>query len=295
MDLLMEPEASTVTAVLHSTAWHRTPDDLPLFTQRWRPDGPLRSVVIFVHGYAEHSGRYAHLGTTLAARGHAVFTYDQRGYGRSGGRRAYVDAFYTYVKDLARFIAATRRDAGEGMPLFLLGHSMGGAVCTRYCFDHPHAVDGLMLSSPALRLGSATPALPRALSDFIGRYFPSLPTIRLDRRLISRDADVVAQAERDPLNYKGRMPARTGAELLKATHDIQERMEALTLPLLLIHGTADRLTDPAGSKALYARARSTDKTLGLYDGLYHETMNEPEHHLIFDALLGWLDEHTGGA
>ncbi len=267
-----------------------TPDGASLAYDIWSPPETPRSVIVIVHGYAEHSGRHAPLAAHFVAQGHAVWTYDQRGHGRSSGRRAYAHTFDDYLDDLDAMLGCTREQF-PGQPLFLFGHSMGGAVSTLYCLERQAALKGLILSSPALKLPDVAPLLQR-FSSVIGRLVPRLPTVKLNLKHLSRDAGVVAQAAADPLYYHGRMPARTGAELVRATRRINARMETFTLPVLLFHGTADRLTDPTGSTELYSRARSTDKTLALYPGLFHETFNEPEKNQVREEIAEWLDERV---
>ena len=265
-----------------------TYDGLTLFTQGWRPENASKAAVALVHGYAEHSGRYAHVAAFLTARGYGVHAYDQRGYGRSEGRRAYVDAFDQYVVDLHSFMQ-TVREREPGRPIFLLGHSMGGAVCALYCIDHGARPKGLALSSAALKVsGDVAPLLRRAARG-LSYLAPTLPTVELPCGLISHDAAVVARAEADPLYYHGRVLARTGAELLRASQRIEAQLERLTVPLLLFHGTGDELTDPDGSHLAHRRAGSADKTLKLYDGLLHETLNEPEQEQVLADLAAWLD------
>ena len=266
-------------------------DGTSLQARAWSATSEPQSVVAVVHGYAEHIGRYAHVAAFLAQRGHAVYGYDQRGHGRSPGRRAYVDAFGTYVGDLVAFLDHVR-DQVPGRPLFLLGHSMGGAVSAQYALRDDARLDGLILSSAALDL--PTPPALQALAWLLGRLVPMLPTLKLDRHLISRDAAVIAQTDADPLYYRGGIPARTAAELFDAARHLRQHLEGLMLPLLLLHGTADGITRPDGSQACYARARSTDKTLALYPGLYHETFNEPEKFRVLKEVAEWLEEHLSG-
>lgn len=263
-------------------------DGLRLSGRVWRPRARTRAAVAIVHGYAEHSGRYAYMAEHLTRHGYAAYAYDQRGHGRSPGRRAFVRDFDAYVDDLAVFLGRVR-EAEPGRPFFLFGHSMGGIVSACYTLRGEGLPEGLILSSAALHLPTAL-WLQRA-AWVIGQLVPTLPTAKLDRRLISRDAAVVAETDRDPLYYRGGIPARTAAELFAAARHIRDHAERLTLPLLFIHGTADGLTDPSGSEACYARARSADKTLTLYPGLYHETFNEPEKDRVLSDLTGWLDEH----
>ena len=266
------------------------PDGLCLYEQGWLPDEKkaLRARIIVVHGYGEHSGRYGHVATFLTQRGYALHTYDQRGHGRSGGRRAFVWRFDHYLDDLDVFLARTRARAPE-RPLFLFGHSMGGAVCALHGIERRPNVSGLILSSPALKVSDDIAPLLRKMAFLIGWLFPMLPTIRLKYSQPSHDPVVKARFEADPLNYHGRVLARTGAETIRATRRIQERMEALTLPFLVLHGTADDMTDPEASRELYRRARAVDKTLKLYPGFYHETFNEIGGAHVLDDLAGWLD------
>ena len=271
-------------------------DRTPLFVRHWRPAGQApHATVVLAHGYAEHSGRYGALAARLVQRGIALVAYDQRGFGRSGGPPALVHAFDEYVADLHAVVQhVTARRGGEraSAPLFLMGHSMGGAVVLLYCLDHGARPAGLVLSSPLLDLPTPQP-LQRA-SRLIGRLAPALPTVHLERDAISRDEAVVASVLADPLCYTGRIRARTGAEVICATHRIEAKMGRLALPFLLFHGTADRLTRPDGSRALYARARSADKTLTLYNGFYHETFNDPGGQRVLKNAADWLDERLDG-
>lgn len=277
-----------------------TDDGLHLFTQHWLPDGgadAVDSVVLLVHGYGEHSGRYGHVARALNRAGAAVYTYDQRGYGRSEGRRAYVESFDRYLDDLEHFqsyvASRTRRtDSRDDRPHFLYGHSMGGAVVLLHALERRSGVDGLILSSPAIEVNPDIAPLLQKAARFVGRVAPRLPTVRSPEGSISRDPDVVAEAEADPLNYHGRILARTGAELLRANRRIQAQQEHLTLPFLVFHGTADTLTSPDASRRLYDRAAAADKTMHVYDGLFHETHNEPERDQVLADVTEWLAERS---
>ncbi len=277
------------TTLRHTTASLYTHDGLRLFCRRWRPEVPARAAVLVVHGYAEHSGRYAHVARHLSAQGFAVYAYDQRGYGRSEGRRAFVQAFDTYVADLHDVRRRVEAERAGSEPLFLMGHSMGGAVCTLYCLDHGARPAGLVLSSPAVRVDPDLSPWLRRGARLIGRVAPRLPTVRLNHGTLSRDDAVVAAVKADPLVYHGRTLARTGAELLSAGRRIEENAARLSLPLLVFHGTADCLIDPSGSRVLYDKAASADKTLHLYDGYYHETMNDLGRERVLDDLAAWLE------
>ncbi len=271
-----------------------TDDGLELVTQRWLPpDRPTRAAVALVHGYAEHSGRYDHVATFLNARGIAVHTYDQRGFGRSPGCRAYVSSFDRLVDDLDLFLSHTRtalrKAHGNDVPLFLFGHSMGGAVAALLVLERPVPLRGLILSSPAIVINPDLAPVLRKLARVLGWIAPWLPTVRSPQGAISRDPQVVAAAEADPFNYHGGVRARTGAEMMRAGERIRDQMTALDVPLLIFHGTADELTSPDASQQLYEHASSDDKTLKLYDGLYHETFNEPEKEEVLEDVVGWIE------
>lgn len=269
---------------------YSTPDGIQLASHDHRPAGPPRSVVLLVHGYAEHSGRYTHVIDHFVAHGHAVVAYDLRGHGRSEGPRAFVASFDDHLDDLSLMLAHARQ-AYPDTPFILFGHSMGGAIVALCCMERHPDVTGLMLSSPAIQLPDIAPLLQK-FSGLVARLFPRLPTIRLSPAHLSRTPEVVDRVLSDPLFYRGRMPASTGAALVEATHRIQTHMEDLTLPFLVLHGTADQITKPEGSEALYQHAGSTDKTLALYPHLYHETFNEPEKAQVLEDMTTWLDQHT---
>ena len=266
-------------------------DGTCLFTQCWCPETP-RAAAVLVHGYAEHSGRYAHVAGHLNAHEIAVHTYDQRGFGRSEGRRALITSFDQLLDDLQRMLDRTRHRLPDDVPLFLFGHSMGGALCALYAIERSQAFRGLILSSPAVEVDDDIAPLLRKLAGVLGYLFPTLPTIHTPDDAISRDPAVVAAADADPLNYNGRVLARTGAEFIRAARRIQAHMAAIALPLLVFHGTADKLTDPHASQLLYDHARSPDKTLNLYEGLYHETFNEPEKEQVLSDVTAWIQART---
>jgi len=262
-----------------------------LFRQGWVPKQGLRAVVCLVHGIGEHSGRYEHLASWLAARRFAVETFDLRGHGHSDGPRNYTRSFDRYLEDLQIKLDQIRSEY-TGVPLFLLGHSMGGTIVTWYVIREQPNISGLIVSAPSIVVSDdISPVLVR-LSSVMGALLPRLPTVKLDTSALSRDPDVVRRYDQDPLVYHRGVRARTGAELFRAMAAIRENMEAIRLPLLIIQGTEDHLVDPAGSKLLYEKVASEDKTLHLYEGFYHESFNDPENLRVFGDLLAWLDART---
>ena len=267
-----------------------TSHGLTLFERHWLPEGSPRADVVIVHGYAEHSGRYEHVGTLLADRGYAVHAFDLRGHGRSGGRRVFVRSAAEYLDDLDAFLARCRN--GD-RPLFLLGHSMGGTIVTLEAIERAPVVDGLILSGPALTANGASPILARIVL-LLGRFLPRLRLRKLDAAAVSRDPAVVAAYESDPLVDRGKMYVGLAAAIMRAQRVIDRDVARIRLPLLVMHGTEDQLANPQGSRSLHERASSPDKTLHLYAGLAHEIFNEPEQGEVLADLLAWLDARTGG-
>jgi alpha-beta hydrolase superfamily lysophospholipase len=264
-----------------------TDEGLHLYTQRWDPAAAPRAVVGLVHGYAEHCGRYDHVAGAFADRGAVVHAYDQRGHGRSEGTPAYVDSFDQYLDDLALFHEHVRTRHPDA-PLFLFGHSMGGLVVLKYVLERAPTLRGLVLSAPAIEINPDLAPILRRLAQVLGRLFPTLPTTRSPEGAISRDPAVVETAKNDPLNYHGRVLARTGAEMLRAGEEVRDQLDRLNDPFLVVHGTADALASPEWSERLYQRAAAGDKTIELYEGLYHETFNEPEKEEVLRDLGDWL-------
>ncbi|MDN7969485.1 lysophospholipase [Burkholderia multivorans] len=288
-----ETPADARTAPAPHTGRLRTADGLELASYRWPADARAaapRATVALLHGLAEHAGRYAPLAARLNAAGIDLLAIDLRGHGRSPGKRAWVARFDEYLDDADALVAEAAR---ASTPLFLMGHSMGGAIAALYAIERAPArgrtLAGLVLSSPALAPGRDVPRWMLALSRVISRVWPTFPAIRIDAALLSRDADVVAANRADPLVHHGPVPARTGAEILDAMARIERGRDTLRVPVLVYHGTGDKLTEPDGSRTFGARVGSADRTLTLYEGGFHETMNDIERERVIDALIGWID------
>ena len=263
-------------------------DGLRLYEQWWLPDAEPAAAVVVVHGINEHSGRYARLADDLNRRGYAVYAMDLRGHGRSEGARVLVRSFDEYLDDVEMLLDCV---AGRqpGKPLFLLGHSMGGAIVALLGILRPPKVRGLVLSGPSVVVGGGVFPVLRRLAALVSAVWPTLRLVRLGCWYISRDPAVVEAFKNDPLVFHDRFPVRTGAEILRAAKRIQMNMEQLRLPLLILQGGKDFVTDAEGARLLAARAGSTDKTLRLYPGLYHEVFSEPEREQVVADMLAWLD------
>jgi len=272
----------------HQEGTFKTNDGLNLFEQRWQPLKKPKAVVIIIHGYAEHSGRYAHVAEYLVNHGYTVETFDLRSHGKSEGKNTHIRSFDEFLSDLALFLKRVK-ERHPNKNLFLLGHSMGGTIAVLFDITRKPDLKGIILTGATLKISDEISPFLVRISSILGTLVPKLPTIKVDCHAISRDPEIVKKYDNDPLVYRGGIPARTGAEFTRATKLIQKQMELVTLPLLILSGTADRLSDPEGSKQLYERAESKDKTLKLYDGLYHEILNEPEKARVMADIVEWLD------
>jgi acylglycerol lipase len=265
--------------------------NLSLYYQGWLPDTEPRAVLLVVHGLAEHSGRYSNLVNFFVARGYAVFALDQRGHGKSEGLRCYVDRFSQYLDDLETFFKIVNSGYGK-KKIFMIGHSVGGMIATAYAVDHQEDLLGLVLSAPTLKAGSSVSGLDKLLARVLSRLIPKAGVAIIDASAISRDRKVVEAYVDDPLVYRGKIRARLGCELLDAMERIlPAKMPKINLPVLIMHATEDRLSNPEGSEVLYKLVKSKDKTLKRFEGLYHEVFNEPEHMQVMGYLKNWLDNH----
>lgn len=263
---------------------------LEIYWQAWLPEGEPRAVVAIAHGVSEHSGRYAWTGEQLTARGYATYALDHRGHGRSPGARAFVDRMANAVADLDALIERASA-AHEGKPVFLLGHSFGGAVSLAYALRHQQKLAGLVLSAPLAAL-EAAPLVTRIAGHVLSVVAPKLGVFDVDPTAVSRDPEVVRDYEQDPLNHHGKLPARTVAEIANTVGGFHDAMPRLELPILLMHGSEDRLTPPAGSEMVYERVSSADKDIKRYPGLYHELLNEPEREDVIEEIARWLDQRA---
>ena len=257
--------------------------------QRWLPDEAPRAVIVVAHGFGEHIGRYGNLVEALVPAGYAVYGPDHRGHGRSGGRRAFIDKYDYLLADLERVFAAVAANH-PGTPVFLLGHSMGGNIALAAALRNQDRLRGLILSGPAVTNdGIAKPLL--LLARFLGRVAPKLGVRKLSAAGVSRDSNVVAAYESDPLVFHGKMPAGTGAALIRTSNQFPVQLPSLMIPLLVVHGGDDQLVSVESGRTAHRLAGSIDKKLNVYDGLYHEVFNEPEHERVLDDVRVWLDSH----
>lgn len=257
---------------------------------RWLPVSPPRAIILLAHGYAEHGGRYADVAQRLNVAGLGLYAIDHMGHGQSDGVPGYISHFQLYLDGMSALLACVQRE-WPNMPLLLLGHSMGGLIAARFMASHQRFFVAAALSGPALQAGGGPRPLTKLLGRLLSRFAPHLGVMALDSDGVSRDPDLVARYRADPLVYRGKMSARLAAEMLREMSAAQREASAITLPLLIQHGSADRLTAPSGSQRFFGALGSADKQIKIYDGLYHEIYNEPERDEVIGDVITWFDAH----
>ena len=260
---------------------------LHIFIRAWQPAQP-RAVVAIVPGFKSYSGHYLWTGEQLSAQGFAVYAVDLRGRGQSEGERFWIDRIDDYLADV-QLLVETARAANPGLPLFLLGHSAGGVLASVYALDHQDELAGLISESFAYQVFAPPGALPvvRGLDGFA----PHLHVLKLPNKYFSRDASVVAAMDRDVYLADEVQPTHTVAEMLKGADRLTREFGDFHLPVLILHGTQDKVTKPAGSQAFFDHAGSQDKTLKLYEGHFHDLLNDVDKQQVLADIRAWMSAH----
>jgi acylglycerol lipase len=256
-----------------------------LFYRWWRPLR-ARAVLLIVPGFNSHSGYYRWTGERLAKWGLAVYAIDLRGRGRSEGERFYVDSFDSYVDDVAR-LARIAREREGGLPLYMLGHSAGGVVACLYALDHGAELAGLVCESFAFKVPAPDVAL--SILKGLSHIAPHAHALKLNNADFSRDPEVVAAMNTDPLIASESQPLQTVAAMVRADARLETELSEIAPPLLILHGTADKATRPSGSQTFHDRAKSADKTLILYDGYYHDPLNDIGRERVLADIESWFE------
>ena len=262
-----------------------------IYWQAWLPDTEPRALIVMAHGASEHSSRYAWTAGKLVDAGYGVYAFDHRGHGKSEGARAVVDNLDKAVEDIGTVLAmAAGNHPAAGKPI-LFGHSMGGCLSLAFATRRQSEIEALILSAPAAALETASP-VQRIAGHVLSTIAPKLGVFPIDPAGVSRDPEVVAAYEADPLNYHSRLPARTVHVLATEIACFPDTVGQLTLPLLVLVGTGDTIVPPVASELVYEKASSADKTIKRYDGLYHELVQEPERDQVLADMIEWLGVHT---
>ena len=260
---------------------------LKIFYRSWRPSAKARGVVVIVHGFNAHSGRYIWVAEQLMSKGLDVYALDLRGRGKSDGERYYVDKFVDYTTDITTFVKLAK-GREPGLPVYMLGHSAGGVLSCLYTLDHPTELAGLICESFAFQVPAPDFAL--AVLKGLSHVAPHAHVLKLNNEDFSRDPQVVKAMNADPLIAHEVQPTKVVAELVRSDERLKKEIPQIKLPLLILHGTADKATKPAGSQFFFDKAGSSDKTLKLYDGYVHDLLNDVGKERVMGDVLSWIEK-----
>ena len=262
-----------------------------IYYQTWTPPKKPKAILVITHGIGEHSGRYTHVADYFIKRSFTVWACDLRGHGKSGGKRGHIDSFDDYLADVGQMIRIAK-DHYPGIKTFLMGHSLGGLIVSYYAEKRPGELNGLIASAPALREKMKVSPVKAFLGSTLSSIMPTFSTTTgLDPNLLSHDQEVVRKYVEDPLVHRV-ATARWFTEYRRAQDETMRSADKLTLPCLVIQGGADGIIDPAVASKFYKRIVSSDKTLKVYDGFYHESLNEIGKETVLADIDGWLAART---
>ena len=271
---------------LIETSW-QTGDGIPIFARDWQPELPARAVVVMIHGLGDHSGRYAHIAAAMNAAGYAALAPDLRGHGRSGGKRGHFPSYAAVADDIE---CALKEAANRypGVPRFLYGHSLGGALVLFTILKRKPAIRGAIVTSPGLAPGMPQPAAKLAAAKVLNVLLPAftLPN-GLDLGNLSHDPAIQAAYFSDPLNHP-LISARLGMELITQGAWVCSQKGEFPVPMLLLQGTGDHLVSPAATRE-FAAGLTGDVTYREWDGWYHELHNEPGKAEVIQTMVDWLN------
>jgi alpha-beta hydrolase superfamily lysophospholipase len=262
--------------------------DLKIWIRSWRPEGPPRAAVVLVHGFNSHGGYYVWVAEQLVKQGLSVYALDLRGRGKSDGERYYVAKFADYVSDVVAAVELAKAREGN-VPFFMLGHSAGGVVACIYTLENQAKLRGLICESFAYQVPAPDFAL--AALKGLSHVAPHAHVLKLKNEDFSRDLKVVAAMNADKLIEHEAQPTLTVAEMVRADERLKRDFPKITLPILILHGTADKATKPAGSKFFHETAGSSDKTLKLYEGHYHDLLNDVGKEGVLADISSWINAH----
>ena len=260
-----------------------------IFYRCWAPAEP-RAILLLVHGLAEHSGRYLEFASFFADAGIATYALDHPGHGRSDGQRGHIGRFEEYTEALAQMLSLARQ-AYPDCPFVLLGHSMGGLIAADFLLQHQKEFAAAVLTGAAIQSPQRPPGIVLFINKMLAAVMPQLGVLRMDASGISRDPQVVSDYENDPLVYRGKTTAGLVTAIFSAMNRVVANAASIRLPMLIMHGSIDRLTAVDGSKLLHEKVSAEDKQLVIYEGLYHEILNEPEREIVMADILRWLEPH----
>jgi acylglycerol lipase len=260
-----------------------------IFYRKWKINGEPKGIVLIVHGLNSHSGYYQNFATQLNENDYEVYAIDLIGRGQSDGERYYIPDYKDILSDIDKLLSIAK-SAHPALPIFLLGHSAGGVFASVYTVQHQDKLKGLISESFAFQV--PVPAFALATIKFLSHIIPHTRLVRLNNEDFSRDKSMVNAMNNDPLLAREKQPAKTMQQLLLAAEYLEKEMPGIRLPLLILHGTADKATNPAGSEYFMEHVSAADKELKLYEGHYHDLLNDKYNGIIIRDIVRWLNERA---
>lgn len=265
--------------------------DLNIYYKGWLPNGDVKAILLIVHGVGEYCERYANVVNHFVPLGYAVYGLDHIGHGKSGGEREIIVRFEDFTEPLMTYYKMVKGWHPQ-QPIFIYGHSLGGLITSFHLLEHQADFKGAIISAPPVKVPDNISPMVIAIGNVLSTIAPKAGLIELDTFYLSHDKTVVDTYNADPLVFHGKMPARLSAEMLRVMSRVTAEAGKISLPLFILQGSEDKIVDPAGAPMLYQKASSKDKTLKVYEGLYHEVHNEPEREKMFKDLEDWLQAHV---
>ncbi|HWU95011.1 MAG TPA: lysophospholipase [Sphingomonas sp.] len=260
-----------------------------IFFRSWLPEGEPRAVVVICHGVNSHGGQHEWTAQRFVEQGYAAYALDLRGRGRSDGERFYVEKVADYVDDVAGTIAIAK-SRHPGKKVFLLGHSAGGVTSCTYTLDNQRELAGFICESFAFQVPA--PGFALAAIKGLSHVAPHLGVLKLKNEDFSRDPEWVAKLNADPYIKDEVQPAATVAALVRADERMRKEFDTITIPVLILHGTEDHATVCHGSEFFYEHAGSSDKTLKIYQGHYHDLLADLGKESVMADILQWVEART---
>jgi len=263
-----------------------------IYYQAWLPEGNVKAVLLLVHGLGEHCGRYMNVVNYFLPLGYAIYGFDHIGHGKSEGVREFIERFEDYTDTLSIYYDLVK-GRQTGRPVFLVGHSMGGLIASYHLLDHQAKFEGAVISAPSIKVSDSISKATILAGKILSVIAPKMGLVKVvDANNISRDPETVRAYLEDPLVFRGKTPVRLGAELLKAMLCVTSEAGKITLPFMVLQGGDDKIIDPGGAQMLYDKAGSKDKSIKIYEKLYHEVFNEPERARVLKDVEMWLAAHV---
>lgn len=267
----------------------RTRDGINIFAKIWKPENDPQAVICLVHGMGEHCSRYQHLADYYTKKGYAIIANDHRGHGKSDGKRGHCPTYSVFMDEISRLLEEAE-SRFPGKPVFLYGHSLGGNLVLNFLLKHKPKIQGVVVTSPWIRLAFAPPAFMIMLGKVARKIAPSFSqSSKLDTKHLSHDKQVIDKYINDPLIHD-KISSEMGMAVMDAGEWLLSKPTTVDIPLLIMHGTGDQITS-ADATTEFSKLVTGDVTLKLWEGMYHETHNEVDHLQVFDFTTQWLGKY----